>query len=116
MGEITRFMHATERTSRPNQEMLLGGCALTTGHVNLSYESSGNATKVAGATAMKVAVEVSDKRPSQVVGDKMNGYGMKMAEIESDSDVPVTLKSAIESELTNRGFTLGSDGNLVGIK
>ena len=96
--------------------MLLGGCAITTGHVDLSYEPSGAATKVADANSAKVAVEVSDKRPTQVVGDKMNGYGMKMADIVSDTDVPATVKNAIESELTSRGFTLGSGGSLVGVK
>ena len=60
-----------------------------------------------------MSVVVTDKRPTQVVGQKINGYGMKTAEIVSNTDVPGTLKGAFETELNSRGFTEGAGGNLV---
>ncbi len=49
------------------------------------------------------------------MGEKINGYGMKTADIVSNTDVPGTLKSAFETELNSRGFTEGAGGNLVTI-
>jgi uncharacterized lipoprotein YajG len=40
---------------------------------------------------------------------------MEMAEIIADNDVAQTVKSAVESELTDRGFTIGSDGSVIDI-
>jgi len=57
-----------------------------------------------------VTVVITDKRPTQVVGQKMNGLGMKGADIVSNSDVPGTIKSAFETELKSRGFTEGTGG------
>src|SRR5271170_6186152 len=70
---------------------LLSGCAFTTGPVDLAYQPSEAPTKVASDVA-PVSVEVTDKRATQVVGQKINGWGMKTADIVSDSDVPTTLK------------------------
>lgn len=93
----------------------IGGCAFTTGHVDLSYQPSGDATKVAQADSPPVAVQVSDKRPTQVVGQKINGFGMKTADIVADTDVPGTIKNAFETELSDRGFTAGPNGNQVAV-
>jgi uncharacterized lipoprotein YajG len=57
-----------------------------------------------------VALKIIDKRSTQIVGSKINGFGMKTADIVSDSDVPATLKTAFETELENRGFKLGPNG------
>jgi len=62
-----------------------------------------------------VALVVTDKRPTQVVGQKINGLGMKTAEIVSNTDVPGTLRSAFEAELNSRGFTEGAGGNVVSV-
>jgi len=94
----------------------LWGCAFTTGHVDLAYQPTGAATKVAQAESPHVNVEVSDNRPNQAVGQKINGFGMKTADIVSNSDVAGTLKSAFESELRARGFSEGADGNLVSVR
>jgi uncharacterized lipoprotein YajG len=94
----------------------LSGCAFTTGHVNLSYQPSTQVTKVALPDSPPVTVEVSDKRPIHTVGQKINGFGMKTADIVSDNDVASTLKSAFESELNSRGFTEGARGNLIFIR
>ena len=95
--------------------VLLSGCAFTTGHVNLDYQSQVAPTKVATANSPRISVAVTDKRPTQTVGHKINGYGIKTAEIVSDSDVPATVKKAFEQELEARGFTPGSGGILVNV-
>ena len=88
--------------------ILFSGCAFTTGHVNLAYEPTTQASEVATADSPRVIVEVADKRPTQAVGQKINGFGMKTADIVSDSDVAATLKTAFETELHSRGFTDGA--------
>lgn len=96
---------------------LLGTCSCLnpTRHVNLEYVSPSPATKVAEADSPHVAVEVADKRPTQVVGQMFNGVLMPSSDIVSDTDVPGILKSAFETELTDRGFALGPGGNLVSV-
>src|SRR5260370_19289966 len=96
--------------------LLLSGCAFTTGHVNLAYEPTTQASKVASADSPRGTVEVIDKRPTQTVGQKINGFGMKTADIVSDSDVAATLKTAFETELHSRGFTDGAGGDLVTVR
>ena len=93
----------------------LGGCAFTTGHVDVSYQATGYATKVAQPDSPHVTVVVADKRPTQTVGEKINGFGMKTADIVSNSDVAATLKSAFESEMNSSGFMEGTGGNLVSV-
>jgi uncharacterized lipoprotein YajG len=95
--------------------LLISGCALTTGHVDLAYQPTTQASKLAKPESPRVSVVVRDKRPTQVVGQKMNGLGMKMADIVSNTDVPGTLKSAFETELKNRGFTEGGGGNVISV-
>ena len=95
--------------------ILLSGCAFTTGHVDLDYQSQVTPTRVAEGDSPRIGVAVADKRPTQVVGHKINGYGMKTAEIISDSDVPDTVKKAFEQELKARGFTVGTGGILVSV-
>jgi uncharacterized lipoprotein YajG len=95
--------------------LLISGCAFTTGHVNLEYQSQTPAMRIAEADSPHVAVEVTDKRSTQIVGQKINGLGMKTADIVSDSDVPGTLKSAFETELNDRGFTVGPGGVLIAV-
>ncbi len=95
--------------------LLLSGCAFTTGHVDLSYQPTNQPTKIAGSNSPHVLVEVSDKRTTQAVGQKINGFGMKTADIVSNSDVRETLKSAFEAELSNRGLTEGPGGDLISV-
>ena len=93
--------------------LLLNGCAFTTGHVDLEYQAANAGTKIATAQSLSVAVKIIDKRPTQIIGSKINGFGMKTADILSDGDVPATLKNAFETELKNRGLKLGSNGLLL---
>ncbi len=62
-----------------------------------------------------MTVVVTDKRPTQAVGQKINGFGIKTADIVSNTDVPGTLKSAFETELNSRGFTEGAGGNAISV-
>ena len=93
--------------------VMLSGCAFTTGHVDLAYQPTAQATKLAAPDSPRVSVVVTDKRPTQVVGQKINGFGMKTADIVSNTDVPGTLKSAFETELNSRGFSEGAGGDVV---
>src|ERR1700693_6005316 len=93
----------------------LSGCAFTTGHVDLAYQPTTQATKLAAPDSPRVSVVVTDKRPTPVVGEKINGFGMKTADIVWNTDVPGTLKSAFETELNSRGFTEGPGGNVVSV-
>jgi len=95
--------------------LFAGGCAFTTGHVNVSYTPAPEVTKIAGDAAPKVLVEVTDKRPTQVLGEKINGFGMKTADIVADNDVAATIKSAFETELEDRGFAAGTGGNVIAV-
>lgn len=93
--------------------VMLSGCAFTTGHVDLAYQPTTQATKLAAPDSPRVSVVVTDKRSTQVVGQKINGFGMKTADIVSNTDVPGTLKSAFETELNSRGFTEGAGDDVV---
>jgi uncharacterized lipoprotein len=95
--------------------LLISGCALTTGHVDLQYQPQTEATKIAGANSRSVTVAVTDKRPNQAVGEKINGFGMKTADIVADNNVSDTVKSAFETELQNRGFKIGPGGDSIAV-
>jgi uncharacterized lipoprotein len=96
--------------------LLFSSCALTQEHINVVYAPQAGVTKITQAESAIVGVIVDDQRTTKShVGHKINGYGMEMAEIIADNDVAKTVKSAVESELTDRGFTIGSDGSVVNI-
>jgi len=89
---------------------LLSGCAFTKDYVALSYAPQTNVSKIQGAEAIMVKVEVVDSRTiKDKVSVKKNGYGMEMASIIATNDVAGLLKSAIQTELTDRGFNCGGD-------
>jgi uncharacterized lipoprotein len=82
--------------------------------VVLSYDPQTNVEKIKEADSVKVNVEVSDLRAiKDKVSSKKNSYGMEMASIIAQNDVAETLKKAIETELENRGFDLGTGQILV---
>jgi len=90
---------------------LLSGCALTKAHISLSYVPQTNVAKIDGADAVTVRLDVTDVRTiKDKVSVKKNGYGMEMAAIIAKEDVAITVKTAIEAELANRGFRLGEGG------
>jgi uncharacterized lipoprotein len=90
-----------------------GGCALTEDHVKLSYRPRANAQRVNEASNVVVAVVVRDERRSDErdrVSCKKNGYGMEMAAIRSDTDVPGLVRTSVQSELGRRGFRASPGG------
>lgn len=92
------------------------GCALTTEQVELNYAQQAGVSRIAGAEAVAVNVQVADQRlDKSKVSSKKNGYGMEMAPITAAEDVAVTVRKAIEKELQARGFQLGSDAARVRI-
>lgn len=54
-----------------------------------------------------------DNRKTREVGETIASFGIKTADTVTLSDIPATLKSAFESELKNRGFVEGADGDAV---
>jgi len=91
--------------------LLLGGCALTTDRIDLSYSVPAGVAPVNGASAITVAVEVSDQRADKTkVSSKKNGFGMEMAPILANEDVALTVRRAIEQNLSARGFRTGAAG------
>jgi uncharacterized lipoprotein len=84
------------------------GCALSKDYVRIGYIPQANVSRINGAEAVAVGVEVIDSRTiTDKVSVKKNGYGMEMAPIIATNDVPSLLKTALESELANRGFNCG---------
>jgi uncharacterized lipoprotein YajG len=92
---------------------LLAGCAITPSKIQLTYEPQTRVDPLTGAGNVSVQVVIMDQRlVNDSVGRKMNGYGMEMAPITATNNVPEFIKHAIETELVNRGFKIGS-GNTV---
>ena len=88
--------------------VLFSGCALTKDTVSLNYTAQPNVSKVTGAEHAGVMVKVDDAREDRTaVGAKINGFGAEMAPIVANGDVVALVQSAIETELTDRGFKLG---------
>lgn len=87
----------------------LSGCATTTEQISLSYQAQDNAATLPKAETVTVNVAVQDERPDMSrVSRKKNGFGMEMASITAAEDVTVTIRKAIEEELRQRGFKVGS--------
>ncbi|MBF0282826.1 MAG: hypothetical protein HQM07_09720 [Zetaproteobacteria bacterium] len=94
----------------------LSGCALTTDHIQLSYNQQQGISPVPGANNVTVSVQVNDQRQDKSkVSSKKNGFGMEMAPILASEDVAITVRRAIEQELRSRGFQLSADAALVQI-
>lgn len=87
----------------------MSACALSEDTVSLQYHPMAGVTPIAGAKQVGVVVAVADARTDHRdrVSVKKNGYGMEMAAIRSDRDVPGLVKEAIETELRAQGFRVG---------
>ncbi|HYL59722.1 MAG TPA: YajG family lipoprotein [Candidatus Acidoferrales bacterium] len=83
---------------------------MSTEHIDLSYVPQAGVTRMAGADRVGVQVAVKDDRPAHGVAFKANGYGMEMAEIYVDEDIPGLIKDGIQAELTNRGYQIKPGG------
>lgn len=96
--------------------LLFSGCAFGTGHVNITYQPIIVATRLAAPDSPRVIVKVMDKRATQTLGQKINGFGIETADLVADTDVPGTLEDAFETELHNRGFLKGRGGNVISVR
>ncbi|SRR5258706_7625945 len=88
---------------------LMSACALTTDRIDVPYQTLGTATPVAGASTASVSIVAHDGRtvyPDRV-STKKNGYGMEMAPILANNDIPQTVGKAVEQELKAQGFQIG---------
>jgi uncharacterized lipoprotein len=107
------FLRAT-RVAVLGAVALASGCALTTDRIDIGYTPQLTASPVPGASEVTVSVQVIDDRQDKSkVSSKKNGFGMEMAPIIASEDVSITIRKAIETELANRGFKLGTDRALV---
>ncbi len=82
----------------------------------LSYRPRAPAPRLQEAQNVTVAVVVRDERHSNErdrVSCKKNGYGMEMAAIRSQNDVPDLVRASVLGELTRRGFRSGLGGATV---
>lgn len=97
----------------------LSACALSEDTITLAYvPAASTAAPIPGAATVAVTVAVTDDRTKDRdrVSVKKNGYGMEMAAIRSTNSPVDVLKSAVEQELTLRGFKLSAGGPTVQVR
>lgn len=86
----------------------LHGCAFTTETIDVSYIPEAGVSRIEGADAISVAVDVTDSRPDKSkVSSKKNGYGMETAPILANEEVAATVRRALTQEINARGFQSG---------
>jgi uncharacterized lipoprotein YajG len=90
----------------------LTGCALTPATESLNYQAQTGVAHVAHAENVTVNVVTTDSRAEKKIGQKINTFGMKMADISADQPVDTTVDSAIEKELKSRGFHIDGKSSL----
>lgn len=92
----------------------MAGCAFTKEHITLQYNQPTLIAPVQGAKNVTVNVQVIDQRADKTkVGSKKNGFGAETAPILATEEVAITVRKAIEQELSARGFVIESEQALV---
>lgn len=96
----------------------LSACALTVDSIDVPYQAGANLSVVEGASDAKVQVSGSEGRTvyKDRVSVKKNGYGMEMADIVASNDIPKTIASAVEKELSSLGYAIGAGGAKVDVQ
>lgn len=90
------------------------GCALTPETIAVEYAPSTNVLPIAVASSVPITVVVSDARgATDRVASKQNMYGMEMAAISTTEEIPEIVKSAMEAELSARGYAVNDTGVVV---
>jgi uncharacterized lipoprotein YajG len=84
--------------------ILLSGC---TTYVPLTYTPQAGVKPVAGAGAVAVSVVVNDARTEKDRIGAVSSGSTETSSILTTNDVPAFVKSVIETELADRGFSLG---------
>lgn len=89
----------------------LSACATSEDVVPIPYAVSA-ATAVPGASSITVTVAATDARTENRarIGAQINGYGMEMAAIRSDTEITEVVQNAIAVELRQRGYSVGEAG------
>jgi uncharacterized lipoprotein len=90
----------------------LTGCALTPATENLNYTPQANVQRIAGAENISVNVVTTDSRVDKKIGNKINTFGMKMADISADEPVSATVNNAMAQELKSHGFHADQNSKL----
>ena len=87
------------------------GCAFTPDVIRIEPAASLSA-QVPGAERIELKLAVEDLRPdpSQVVARKINGFGMRLAEITSEEPVAEVLYRAAGAALVARGYRVVEAG------
>ena len=94
--------------------LTVSGCATTSDYVTLNYSVQGNATRIQGADSIQVKVVVDDQRAvKDRVSAKKDMSGNEIGPIMSVNDVRAAFQQALEHELRNRGFKVGTEGTTV---
>ncbi len=91
--------------------MAVSACATSEDVVPIPYTAS-SAARVAGAESITVSVASTDARTENRarIGAQVNGYGMEMAAIRSETEVTQIVQDAIAAELAQRGYSVGTTG------
>ena len=92
----------------------LSGCTQRIGGV-LEYQPIADPPKMNDQTSPPVAVEVTDKRPTQVILNQDSGIPGINTEYVPRNDVAGLLAIAFTAELKNRGWKIGVGGNTLSI-
>jgi uncharacterized lipoprotein YajG len=90
----------------------LTGCAIAPATESINYQAQTGVAHVAHAENVTVNVVTTDSRVDKLIGNMMNGFGMKMAGISADEPVSLTVDRAIEQELKTRGFRIDRTSGL----
>jgi len=95
--------------------ILLGGCStFKQPYTAINYEPQAGVTPIAGAGQVTVRVEMIDSRSTRYkVSDYEIPYWSNAVGILTTNDFADVLKSAIETELTDRGFSLAGSNVVV---
>lgn len=92
----------------------LSACATSEDVVPIPYTAS-TASAVPGAASITVTVTATDARTENRarIGAQINGYGMEMAAIRSETEITEVVQNAIATELRQRGYSVGETGSRV---
>ena len=90
--------------------MIVTGCTLIDGHVNLSYQPEAESkSPLSTISSLLLRVEVYDQRPTiekYIVGYKKGGFGNVLASVKTNQDIPSVLRQALEAELRSNGHAI----------
>jgi uncharacterized lipoprotein YajG len=94
--------------------LLLTGCAFSPEKIDVGYSPSSNATLIQGASDIGIKLQINDVRTTtDRVSSRTNAYGQELGAISLNEDVSTIVRTALETELRNRGYRV--DGGKVSV-